>query len=385
MKNAYEHRPTEAIVDLDALNHNIEVIQQRMKEDQKLYAVVKADAYGHGAVPIAKAAIRAGAQGLAVATVDEAIHLRKNGIDQLPILVLGLTDPRGVAEILLYQISITVSHLDFFEQAYQQLQATDHLDLLDQSKLNFHLALDTGMTRIGLRSKAEIQEFAEGISAYPWAEWEGVFTHFSTIGGGPAEYVEHQWEHWQDLLTAVPESVSLRHYANSAMGLWQKRQPQSDIIRYGISMYGLDPKDQYPAPDPLQPILSLVSEIVYVKEVEAGTRISYGATYTSSDTEWIATIPIGYADGWLRHYHKLPILVDGQACPVVGVINMDQLMIRLPKYYPVGTTVTLIGRDGQLENHASQMAKEINTIGYEILTSISKRVPRVYIQEGDQS
>lgn len=384
MKNAYEHRPTEAIIDLDALNHNLQVVQARMKPGQELYAVVKADAYGHGAVPIAKAALDSGAKGLAVATVDEAIHLRKNGIKEVPILVLGLTDPRGIAEILLYQITITVSHLDFFKQAYQQLEATHHLDLLEEQSMIFHLALDTGMTRIGLRTREEIRDFAQGIGQFPWANWQGVFTHFSTIGGGPQDYVEHQWQNWLDLLQEVPADVTVRHYANSAMGLWQDRQPQSDIVRYGIAMYGLDPKDQYPGPDPLKPILSLVSEIVYVKEVEAGTRISYGARYTSEESEWIATIPIGYADGWLRHYSKLPILVDGHACPVVGVINMDQLMIRLPKYYPIGTTVTLIGRDGSLENHASEMAKAIDTISYEILTSLSKRVPRVYIEEGDR-
>ena len=381
MKHLYEHRPTQAIIDLDKFQSNIKVIQNRMSSDQILYAVVKADAYGHGAYPLSKVALEAGASGLAVATVDEAIHLRRLGIDRVPILVLGLTDPRGIAELLLYKITVAVSNLSFFAQAYQQLVDTNSLSLLEQNHLSFHLALDTGMGRIGLRSRQEIEDFVKGLEDYPWISWQGVFTHFSTIGGGPQSYVENQWKLWVEWQELIPESVKLRHYANSAMGLWQNRLPESTIVRYGIAMYGLDPKDQFPAPDSIEPILSLVSEIVYVKEVVAGSKISYGATYTAEEDQWIATIPIGYADGWLRHYKDFPVLVDGHACPIVGVINMDQLMIRLPKYYPIGTNVTLIGKDGNLINHPSQMAKQINTIGYEILTSLSKRIPRVYIKE----
>lgn len=383
MIQEFEHRPTQAIIDLDLLKANLKVMQDRLHPDQELYAVVKADAYGHGASQIAKTALQAGATGLLVATVDEAIQLRQDGIRDCTILVLGLTDPRGIGEILLYNVTVTVSSTSFFDQAYQQLQATDRLDLLKDHKLNFHLALDTGMGRIGLRSGQEIDSFVQELVKYDWINWEGVFTHFSTIGGGPQDYIEVQWQRWLDFMDHIPEAVTVRHYANSAMGLWQDRQPQSKLVRYGIAMYGLDPKDQYPSPDGVQPILSLVSELVYVKKIQAGEKVSYGATYTSQGEEWVATIPIGYADGWLRHYKKIPVLVDGQTCPIIGVINMDQLMIRLPKYYPIGTNVTLIGRDGQSVNHPSLMAGQLDTIGYEILTSLSKRIPRVYIEEAN--
>lgn len=378
-----EHRPTEAIVDLNAIQHNVRVMLEQMDDDQKLYAVVKADGYGHGAPQVAEAALAAGAKGLAVATVDEAIELRQRGHRFVPILVMGLTDPRGIAEIIYYNLTVTVSGLDFFEKAYQQLAETDHLSILDDAKLRFHLKLDTGMGRIGLTSVEEVKAFAAAVQEIAWLDWEGVFTHFATAGGGPEDYIDYQWQQWLELSAAVPESVSVRHYANSAMGLWYPREPKSDIVRYGIAMYGVDPKDQLPSATKvsLKPALSIVSEIVHVKKVPAGSHISYGATYCADVDQWIATVPIGYADGWLRRFKDTPILVDGQACPVVGTINMDQLMIQLPAEYPIGTTVTLLGQDGSLENHVSNLAKVTDTIGYEILCGIGGRVPRIYLTD----
>ena len=175
------------------------------------------------------------------------------------------------------------------------------------------------------------------------------------------------------------------------MGIWHNdsawlaahQTQKSDIIRFGIGMYGIDPKDQLDSGTQytLQPALELVSELVYVKQVPAGQSISYGATYTTESDEWIGTIPIGYADGWLRHYREVTLSVKGQPCPVLGVINMDQLMIRLPENYPVGTSVILISPETQSNNSASNIAKQVGTIGYEIVTSIGERVPRVYLNE----
>lgn len=381
-----EHRPTEAIIDLNTIQHNIKVIAKNLKPSQLLYATVKANAYGHGSVPVAKASLEAGVKGLLTATVDEAIHLRKNGLTQVPILVLGLTDPRGIAEILHYNLTVTVSNASFFEAAYQQLKETQQLALLDLYQLNIHLALDTGMGRIGLQSNEELQTFTHQIRQYSWVNWRGVFTHFSTAGGGPEAYVHHQFEKWQQLLIDVPEEVIYRHYANSAMGMWYPCEPQSDIVRLGIAMYGMDPKDR-PKEDlgnierQLKPAMQLISELVYVKKVQKGQAISYGATYITESDEWIGTVPIGYADGWFRHYQAIEVLIDGKKCPVVGRINMDQMMVKLPNELPVGTTVTLIGKDGQLENHATDIARTIDTISYEIFCGISDRVPRVYLKE----
>lgn len=381
MSQASEHRPTVAIVNLSAIQHNVHQMLNHLSPEQALYAVVKADGYGHGAIPVAQAALAAGATGLAVATVDEGIALRRAGLEDVPILVLGLTDPRGIAEVLYYQLTIVVAQAAWFAQAYHQLSVNKQLALLRDYPLVCHLALDTGMGRIGLRTVDEVRQFAAALTDYPWVTWEGVTTHFATAGGGDEAYVAVQWQRWQTLLSAVPESVTIRHYANSAMGLWFPQQPVSDIERFGIAMYGLHPKDdETPLPIALQPALQLVSEIVYVKQLEAGSKVSYGATYETQTTEWIATIPIGYADGWFRHYKTIPVLVDGHACEVVGVINMDQLMIKLPHYYPIGTTVTLIGKDHQLENDASTMAKQLDTISYEIMCGLSARIPRVYIQ-----
>lgn len=395
-----EHRPTQVIIDLDAIRHNVKTMISMKEERQLVFATVKANAYGHGDVAVAKAALEAGADGLMVATVDEGISLRKAGLDAVPIIVLGLTDPRGIAEILMYQLTITVSNSQFFQQAYEQLSKHQLLDLLNRYPLNYHLAIDTGMGRIGLRTQEEILDFIDAMDDYSWTHWEGVFTHFATAGGGPEAYVDEQWKRWEHLLEVVPKGVSLRHYANSAMGIWYPQQPTSDIIRLGIVMYGMNPKDQIPMnqvdasqiagdlatieSSPFVPALQLVSELIYVKKVEAGSKISYGATYTAQTDEWIGTVPIGYADGWLRHYKTIDVLVHGQASPVAGVINMDQMMIRLPEELPIGTTVTLIGRDGQLNNHASLLAQRLNTISYEIFCSLGERVPRVYLNESPQ-
>lgn len=385
------HRPTKATVNLKAIEHNVKWLKSQIDDEQKIYATVKADGYGHGAVAVSRAALQAGANGLAVATVDEAIEIRQAGLIQVPILVLGLTDPHGIADILHYNLTITVGDAEFFRLAYQHLEDNDQLSLLSLYKLDSHLAIDTGMSRIGVTTKDAVVTFAEEIKAFPWVNWTGAFTHFSTAGGGPEDYIEYQWQMWQELNEALPESVSERHFANSAMGMWHnEKSPKSTIIRFGIAMYGIDPKDSVMGDEglksveeasiaALKPALELTTEIIHVKEVPAGTSISYGATYQSSEPEWIATLPIGYADGWQRYYRVVPVLIDGKYAEVAGVINMDQMMIRLPKAYPVGTTVTLIGKNGQLENHPSLIAKRVGTIGYEILTSIGPRVPRVYL------
>lgn len=377
-----DHRPTQAIIDLTAIRHNVERIKQQLDPQQEIYATVKANGYGHGAVPVARAALKAGATGLAVGTVDEGIELRSHGFSQVPILILGLTDPRGIAEILHYNLTITVSHLDFFRLAYEQLEATDQVGLLNFSKLNFHLAVDTGMGRIGLCTLEEIEAFKAGLEAFSWANWQGVFTHMATAGGGPQDYIAQQIDKWEELLTAVPDSVQYRHLANSAMGSWYNQYP-TDIVRLGISMYGIDPKDEpaNPVSNELEPAMQLISEIIYVKQVKKGTKISYGATYEAQEDEWIATVPIGYADGWLRYYSPISLLVNGQRCPVLGRINMDQLMIKLPQHYEIGTTVTLIGTDHQETNHVSDIAQAVGTIGYEILTTIGPRVPRIYLSD----
>lgn len=378
-----EHRPTQAIVDLNAISHNVKQVMKGMKEDQVLFATVKANGYGHGAEQVARAAMEAGAKGLCVASVDEAIELRKCGLIQVPILVLGLTDPKGIAEILHYHITITVSSADFFAQAYQQLEDTDQLSLLNLYKLPFHLALDTGMSRIGLASVEEVEDFKAAVADLDWVHWEGAFTHFSTAGGGDPEYVEFQWANWLKLSQYLPVGLCYKHFANSAMGMWYNdKEPHSDIVRLGISMYGIDPKDQLPSPGfDLQPAFQLISELVYVKQIKKGTKVSYGATYEAQEDEWIGTVPMGYADGWFRRYNKVPLLIAGQACPVVGIINMDQLMVKLPKELPVGTLVTFIGVDGALENHVSQLAIDLDTISYEILCGIGPRVPRIYLKD----
>ncbi|MBG9981622.1 alanine racemase [Aerococcaceae bacterium DSM 111020] len=387
------HRPTRARVHLPTFKDNIQwLLKYRTSPGQKVFATIKANGYGHGAVEIGKVALSAGVHGLAVATVEEAIELREADIDTVPILVLGHTLPEGIHDILKYQLTITVSDTDFFDSVEDYLNKQDSR-ILGHTKLKVHLAVDTGMSRIGVRTVEELHEFIEKVQEYSWVDWEGAFTHFATAGGGSASYIEDQLAKWRQLEQHLPNSVKERHYANSAMGLWHgNAMPESTIVRFGIAMYGLDPKDalitdedlpklQNENLEALKPALEWVTEIVHVKQVPPGTKISYGATYESSENEWIATLPIGYADGWHRHYQTVPVIIEGEYAEIVGTINMDQMMIRLPRYYPKGTKVTLIGKNGHLMNHPSKIARDIGTIGYEILTSIGPRVPRIYLEE----
>lgn len=378
-----DHRPTYAIVDLEAIRHNVSQMIAALQPGQQLYASVKANAYGHGSVPIAQAVLQAGVDGLLVATVDEAIELREAGIIDIPILVLGLTDPRGIAEILFYDLTITISTMDWFERAEAQLRQTNRLGLLNEQSLQYHLAIDTGMGRIGLRTQEEVRDFFEQAQSYSWANCEGAYTHMATASGGAESYVYHQFERWQELTQALPNSVKVRHYANSASAMWFQDLPTSDIVRYGIGIFGIDPKDEPFSESSWNviPALELVSELSYTKKVEAGSCISYGAAYIADEDQWIGTIPIGYGDGWLRSYQKVTLQIQGHDCPVVGVINMDQLMVRLPEYYPPGTPVTLISRHNEAVNSVSNIAKKVGTIGYEIITNIGSRVPRIYINE----
>lgn len=395
MANSWDHRVNQAVIYLDRLRHNIAYLKGRMSPGQRLYGVVKANAYGHGILEISQAALAYGVQGLMVATVDEGIQLRQAGIREAEIIVLGLTDPRGIAEVLAYDLTLTVAQGDFFARAWDQLESMGQTALLEDQPLKVHLKIDTGMGRIGLRKGEEIQVFAQQVAACSWVQWLGAFTHFATAAGGDPAYMDLQWDRWLQLQAFLPDSVTDRHYSNSAMGLWQQRVPYSTIFRAGIAMYGYDPKDQLMAgmaqayhldnglpvngQDELQPILEWQAEISYVKQVQRGDWISYGSSYQAQEDQWIATVSVGYGDGWFRHYGGFPLLVDGQACPIVGVVNMDQMMVRLPGYYPPGTPVTLLGRSGDCYNHASVLAQEAGTISYEILTAISPRVQRIYI------
>ena len=367
------HRPTVAKVDLGAIKWNINQIRNHIRPGKKLLAVVKADGYGHGAVPIANAAKEAGVDGFCVAILDEAIELRQNGFTEDFLLVMGVTEVRDVALMADSNISVTVSSFEWLEAALPLLHLRKTMN-----PLRIHLAVDTGMGRIGLRTKEEVQAFEAFCEKYESLHLEGIFTHFATADGEDDIQVERQYETVKELVKSMTTRPDMVHLANSAMTLWHE-DFETDATRVGIAMYGYNPSDlTIPLPYELKPAFTLETEISYVKQMHEGDTISYGARYKAYEGEWLATLPIGYADGWRRDLGNQTLLVDGHRCPVRGVVCMDQLMISLPHAYPIGTKVTLLGENNGEWNNPSEMAVELGTIGYEILCGISDRVPRIY-------
>ncbi|WP_119325761.1 alanine racemase [Companilactobacillus musae] len=363
------HRPAYVEVDLAKLKKNLQNELNSVPEGTKVFAVVKANAYGHGLVRVAKSEIEYGASGLCVATLDEALEIRNSGVDA-PILVLGIIPVEYAKVAARANISVTVGSLNWLKVALE----------LRVTNLKVHIGIDSGMGRIGFQEKADLIEACEFLNDHKDAFVpEGLFTHFATADSPDENYFEKQVQRFKEMSSDLPTKFTYVHCANSATALWHK-DLAINMVRYGIALYGLNPSqtDITELPYDLEPALSLYSELVFVKKVKAGTSIGYGATYTSDKDEWIGTVPIGYADGWLRRMQGNDVLIDGQRCQIVGRICMDQFMVRLPKEMPTGTKVTILGKDGDEEITTTDAAKYAGTINYEILCSLSERLPRVY-------
>ncbi|PWA06986.1 alanine racemase [Pueribacillus theae] len=375
MENQPFYRDTWAEVDLDAIRDNVSSFACHVQSGTKVMAVVKANAYGHGAVEVAKAALEAGADRLAVALLDEAILLREAGITA-PILVLGWIRPSDADVALQYDVALTVFQENWLKAVLR----------LGAKGLKLHLEIDTGMSRLGIRDRGEaervLQLFKENADAFTL---EGVYTHFATADSLDSPIFFRQQEIFRDWLFWIAGQgvkPSIIHTSNSAAAT---RVPfdSYDYIRLGISMYGLKPSEEIETPFELKPAFSLHSRLVHVKELMPGDTISYGATYTVKEREWIGTIPIGYADGWIRRLKTAKVLIDGEYAPIVGRICMDQCMVRLPKQLPIGTKVTLIGKQGNKEITMDDIASQLETINYEIPCNITSRVPRIYKKRAD--
>lgn len=367
------HRKTYAKIDLNAIKHNISVEKEKMDSNQKLFAVVKANAYGHGIVEVAKVAHEVGVEGYCVAIIDEALALRQADLNEL-ILVLGVTPFEYAPLMAENDISTAVGDIDFLKNAQK---------LLEQRKLrlSIHLALDTGMGRIGFRNQEELQAAVDFINQYSnQFNFEGIFTHFATADSkkrDAVDYYDKQLKKFKNLETCLKTLPKYVHVANSAASIWHK-ECGGNTVRFGISMYGLNPSGrELDSPD-FKLAFSLMSEIVAIKEINKGDSIGYGKTYTAKESEWIATVPIGYADGWSRKMQGFKVLINGFFCEIVGRVCMDQIMVRVPQEYKVGTAVTLIGKDSNKKITPQEVADQMNTIHYEVLCLISERVPRIY-------
>ncbi|MCF6515869.1 alanine racemase [Lactobacillus sp. S2-2] len=367
------NRKSQLIINENAVYHNINQERKLLDKDSELFMVVKANAYGHGAVKIAEIAKRAGATGFCVAVLDEAIELRKAGFIE-PILVLGLTDVNLINLIQKYDISVTVSSIDWIKEANQLIKENNF-----KNKIKIHLALDTGMGRIGLQSAEEVKKFIGQFEKMnKLIDLEGVFTHFSTADSDDSSYFEYQRDHFFEMMNEIPNRPKYVHVANSATSLWHDLTG-SNMIRFGIAGYGYNPSGNLIEPPfELKPAMSLISELVYVKKVPEGKSIGYGATYTTKNEEWIGTVPIGYADGIRRELKGFNVLVDGHYCEIVGRICMDQLMIRLPYDIIKGTTVTFIGENQGKSILMQDVADYCQTITHAIVCGFSERLPRIY-------
>lgn len=361
------YRDTWAEIDLDAITHNVKQIKD-LHPTKEIFAVVKANGYGHGDAEVSKVAIEAGVSCLAVSGLDEALRLRNSGIE-VPILVLGMTRLKDVPLAAENNISLT---------AHDEMWIEHLVSLPLTTPVKVHLKIDSGMHRLGLMTEEQVQKNFNMLKTAPMVEVEGVFTHMATADSDK-EYLGHQIETFKRLIANLDLSgVKYVHLENTAT-LLQKEFDFDHGIRLGLGLYGINPDKEFiPIEFELKPALKLLSNLVQVKKIKKGDKVGYGATYEAQEDEWIGVVPIGYADGWTRSHQGRHVIVNGYECEIIGRVCMDQMMIRLPKQFPMGTEVTLIGDGMPVE----RVAKEVGTISYEILCLISDRVPRVYKQGG---
>lgn len=378
-----KYRRVHADIDLDAVQFNFDQMSKNIPQGTKIMAVVKTDAYGHGAVPLASFMEPCEKLwGFATATVDEAVELRQAGIKK-PILILGYTFPECYTHIVKNEIRQTIFTLDM-------AKALSNEAVRQNKKAYIHIKLDTGMGRIGYQNAKEAAADAEKISKLPMLEIEGVFTHFANADASSQENTLRQLEKFDEMIEAmeaVGVTFSLKHCANSA-GIIELTERKFDLVRAGIISYGLWPSDEVKKDVvQLKPILSLKSHVVYVKEVEPGCAVSYGSTWVAEEKRKIATIPIGYGDGYPRSLsNKGYVLIKGCKAPIVGRVCMDQMMVDvtdIPEEIRVGDRVTLIGQDGDLTITAEEIGDLSGRFNYELVCDLGNRIPRIYYKDGE--
>lgn len=370
-----------AEVDLDHIAHNAREIRRITNKKAEIMCAVKADAYGHGVLEVSKTLLKHGVSRLAVSMLDEAIQLRNEGITA-PILILSYTDPIRAEEIIQHEVTQTVFSQDL---AIALSSAATKL----KKNIKIHIKIDTGMTRVGFTSGYSAVKNVIEISKLPGIIIEGLFTHFASADEADKQYTYMQFERFMNIcseLNRIGLYIPVKHVANSA-AIINFPEMHLDMVRPGIITYGLYPSDEVDVTKiDLKPAMTLKANVILVKEVEKDTPVSYGRIYTTSQESRIATIPIGYADGFSRILsNKARVLVNGEFAPVVGRICMDQCMIDVSgnqKEVQTGDEVVIFGKQGEKEIRIEDVAAAIGTIHYEIVCLIGKRVPRVYIQDG---
>ncbi len=380
-------RRTWAQINLDAIDNNINQIRSVMSPGAKLCATVKADCYGHGYAYTAQEMSAAGADWFAVSNLAEALQLRRVGITK-PVLILGYTPPEKAKELVFNDISQSVYSPEYAE-------ALSFNAALSGVKVNAHIKIDTGMSRIGLRYHDSVDDYenaeaAARICSLPGIRPEGIFTHFSSADCADGEvFTRIQYELFLNMISRLKArgiEFEYRHCSNSA-AILQYPEMNLDMVRAGIILYGVYPSKAVPHNIKLLPVMELKAVVSMVKELPAGTPVSYGRTFTSEHDMTVATVPIGYADGYPRRLsnNKMAMLVNGKRANVLGNVCMDQTMIDVTGIDGVkeGRQITVFGTDNGAFIGVDEIAEKAGLINYEVLCSLSRRVPRVYIKNNE--
>jgi alanine racemase len=360
---------TYAEISLEAIKYNITEIKKMLSPAVRFMAVVKANAYGHGAAAVSRAAVEAGADYLGVANLKEALELREAGILS-PILILTESPVSVTDEIIQHDLTQTV-------YSYSEAKALSEEAQKRKKSARVHIKIDTGMGRVGVLP-SEAFAFATKIASLPGIIPEGIFTHFAKAEEPDDKFTEDQFQKFCQIIARTPQ-IPIKHAANSAAALFYP-QTHLDMIRVGLMIYGLYPQGNSRRLLNLKPALSFKTRITYIKKVPAGTPVSYGSIYVTPAETLIATVPVGYADGFSRRLsNRGQVLIHGRRYPVVGRITMDLTMINLGNAKAeVGDEVILIGEQEGQGISADEIAALEDTISYEVVCAIGKRVPRIY-------
>lgn len=382
-----EYQRVYAKIDLDAIRSNMDHMKENISSGTRMMGVIKTDGYGHGAVPIARELEPLDYMfGFAVATAEEAFILRHSGITK-PILLLGYTFPYSYERLIQQEIRIAVFRYDMLEELKKACASLKAKGISKKAKV--HIKVDTGMSRIGIRPDAEGLDFVQKAFDADEIEVEGIFTHFARADEEDKTEANRQLKAFSDFISQIREKtgkeIPIKHCANSA-AIIELPDANMDVVRAGITLYGLWPSDQVSREIvSLVPALSLYSHIVYIKEIEAGTSVSYGGTFTAERRMRIATIPVGYGDGYARGLSgKGYVLIHGKKAPILGRVCMDQFMVDVSGIPEAaeGDEVILIGQDGNERITMEQLGELSGRFNYEFACDIGKRVPRVYTKGG---
>ena len=363
-------RDVYAEIDLAAARHNFKEIRRHINPASKLCAVVKANAYGHGAIEISKVAVECGADFLAVATVEEGLELRRAGF-KVPILILGLIPQIAADAVVENDLTQAVADFDLAEKISAAAKRLSKI-------AKVHLKIETGMGRIGVKPD-KAAALAKKISELPAVELEGMFSHFADADSDDRTFTNHQIEIFKETAEKIRRAgvaIKIFHLAESAAAL-DIPEAHFDMVRSGIINYGLYPSENVRKTIELRPVMKLVARIVYLKKISAGVSIGYGREFVAERDSLIATLPLGYADGYIRAYKNFHAEIRGQLAPIAGRICMDQTMIDVTDIdgVKVGDEVILFGSD---KISVDDAAKHLNTINYEVTCLVSARVERVF-------